>query len=199
MDDVIENLSVTWIDYLNNKYGTEVDREIVRDWDMAAAFPELTREQIYSPLCDPELWKAVPPKEGAAKYMSMLLEDGHEIYIVTTSDYRTIKTKTEEVLFKYFPFIDWNHVIITSSKQMIRGDVLIDDGIHNLIDGEYEKILFDAPYNRNFNAEAHGIVRVSNWEEIYELITSLSKRNTCVGVRTAVRNERNDIFGGKES
>ena len=28
---------------------------------------------------------------------------------------------------------------------------MIDDGIHNLIGGEYKKILFDAPYNRSFD------------------------------------------------
>lgn len=196
MDDVIENLSVTWIDFLNMKYGTNVDRETVRDWDMSKAFPELTPEQVYSPLCDPELWRLVPPKDDAAKYMAKLINDGNEIYIVTNTDYRSVLVKMEEILFKYFPFIDWGHVIITSNKQMIRGDVLVDDGVHNLVNGEYEKILFDTPYNREFNAEAHGMIRVSSWEEVYNVLTSLSARQTCVGVRESNGFERNDIFGG---
>ena len=196
MDDVIENLSVAWIDYLNRKYGTNVDRETVRDWDMAEAFPELKPEQVYAPLKDAELWKSVEPKEGAAEYMQKLIDEGNELYIVTSSAYDTIQIKMDEVLFRYFPFIDWNHVIITSNKQMVRGDVLIDDGVHNLINGDYEKILFNTPYNRDFSAEIHGMARVSSWNEIYEMLASFSERQTCVGVRESGKTERNDIFGG---
>ena len=45
--------------------------------------------------------------------------------LVFVSDY--IFEKMDDLLFKYFPFLDWDHVIVTSKKQMIRGDVLIDD------------------------------------------------------------------------
>lgn len=32
------------------------------------------------------------------------------------------------------------------------------------------KILFTQPWNINFNAEKHGMIRVNNWLEIYELL-----------------------------
>lgn len=54
---------------------------------------------------------------------------------------------------------------------MIKGDVLVDDGIHNLIGGDYRKILVDAPYNREFNEKEYGMVRVKIWKEIYDVIT----------------------------
>ena len=56
---------------------------------------------------------------------------------------------------------------------MIRGDVLIDDGIHNLEGGAYKKIMFTAPHNRNYDAEAHGMIRVDNWEEIVRIIDGM--------------------------
>ena len=65
-------------------------------------------------------------------------------------------------------------MIITGRKQMIRGDVLIDDGIHNLEGGEYRKILFTAPYNRDYNAEANGMIRVNTWEEAVRVIDSMA-------------------------
>ena len=34
--------------------------------------------------------------------------------------------------------LTWDQVIVTSRKQLIRGDVLIDDGIHNLEGGQYK-------------------------------------------------------------
>ena len=56
---------------------------------------------------------------------------------------------------------------------MIRGDVLIDDGLHNLIGGDYRKILFDSPHNRSFDAEGNGMIRVHNWDEAEQAIAAI--------------------------
>lgn len=56
----------------------------------------------------------------------------------------------DNVLFRYFPMFTWDDVIITAHKQLINGDVLVDDGVHNLVGGSYEKLLMDAPHNRKF-------------------------------------------------
>lgn len=58
---------------------------------------------------------------------------------------------------------------------MIRGNVLIDDGPHNLIGGEYRKILYDAPHNQGLDAEGNGMIRVRNWDEIETVIRKWSK------------------------
>ena len=71
---------------------------------------------------------------------------------------------------KYFPYIDWNHVIVTSNKAMIKGDILIDDGIHNLLGGDYFKILMSLPHNRYFDAEKNGMIRAGNWKEVVDIV-----------------------------
>ena len=93
---------------------------------------------------------------------------------MTATPYESILEKMSEVLFRYFPFLSWDQVIITSRKQLIRGDVLIDDGIHNLEGGQYKKVLMTAPHNISFDAEAHGMIRVRNWKEIEQVIDQLS-------------------------
>ena len=45
-DDVAEDLIGNWVLAVNEKYGTAVTPEDVRDWDITKAFPTLTREQI---------------------------------------------------------------------------------------------------------------------------------------------------------
>ena len=55
---------------------------------------------------------------------------------------------------------------------MVRGDVLIDDAPHNLVGGEYAKILFDRPHNRSFDHVANDALRVNTWEEIDQVIHS---------------------------
>lgn len=184
MDDVLENLSEAWIDALNEEYGTEVDYREERDWKMEKSFPDLTPAQIYAPLYDEAFWARVKPIPGAAEVLDRLIRDGNEIFVVTTSNYTTLKTKMEDVLFKYYPFLDWRNVIVATHKQMVRGDVLIDDGPHNLVGGEYAKILFDAPHNRKFNAERAGVIRVKDWNEVREVLEFLSRKRPFVGVKS---------------
>ena len=68
----------------------------------------------------------------------------------------------------------WNDVIITAHKQLIKGDVLIDDGIHNLEGGDYFKILMTAPHNRYYDADKNGMYRVSSWSDAYSVIQALA-------------------------
>ena len=165
-DGVLENLSQEWVLYLDEKYGRNVEYEDLKEWDMTAAFPGLTREQVYGAELEEALYDRMKPMPGAPECVKRLLDAGHEVYVVTNTPYAVIQYKMEKVIFRYFPFLSWKNIVITSNKQMIDGDILIDDGIHNLIGGTYRRLLFDAPYNRDFDEKTHGIVRVKNWQEI---------------------------------
>ena len=174
MDDTIESLLKAWVNGVNMKYGRSVSCEDVTSWDVSAAFPGLTREEVYAVPLEQGFWKTVEPIPGAAEAIQRFMDAGHEVFIVTATPYESVTEKMTEVLFRYFPFLTWKQLIITSRKQLIRGDVLIDDGIHNLDGGDYIKILMTAPHNRNYDAEAIGMIRVHNWAEIEEVIKQIS-------------------------
>lgn len=173
MDDTIENLLVEWLHVLNERYHRFVTPDDIRAWDIRKAYEGLSQEQVYAPLYTAELWQRVRPKWDAVKYLRQLQKDGFEIYIVTSSNLQTIQDKVESILARYFPFIHMDHIIVCSKKQMIRGDVLVDDGPHNLEGGEYGKILMTAPHNREYPAEENGMTRVSNWMEAYDAICKI--------------------------
>lgn len=170
-DDTVENLSDCWIAMLNERYGTSVTPEDVHGWDISLAFPTLTKEQVFGVLHDDELWRRITPIPGSVEVLQKLYDEGHQLYMVTVSSYHTCKTKVERLL-ELFPFLDWKHIIFACNKQMVRGDVLIDDAPHNLVGGEYAKILFDRPHNRSFDHVAHDALRVNTWEEIDQVIHS---------------------------
>lgn len=174
MDDTIEDLLSAWISRLNDMYGLTTTKEDVREWDMTAAFPSLPSEDIYKPLLDGEIWDSVLPKPDAPQILERMINDGHDVYVVTSSHYAGVKPKLDKALFRYFPFIDWKHVIISYNKQLIKGDVLIDDAPHNLIGGDYYKILMDAPHNRSFDEHSIGAVRVSSWLDVYDEIQRIA-------------------------
>ena len=142
-DDTVENLSDCWIAMLNERYGTSVTPEDVHGWDISLAFPTLTKEQVFGVLHDDELWRRITPIPGSIEVLQKLYDEGHQLYMVTACN-----------------------------KQMVRGDVLIDDAPHNLVGGEYAKILFDRPHNRSFDHVAHDALRVNTWEEIDQVIHS---------------------------
>ena len=173
MDDTIEQLLKAWIKGVNDKYGCSVKYEECTTWDVSKPYPELTREQVYAVPDQPGFWAAVEPIPGAAEAIKRFMDSGHEVYIVTATPYISVPEKMDDLLFRWFPFISWGQVIITSNKQLIKGDVLIDDGVHNLEGGDYIKILMTAPHNINYDAEANGMIRVHSWKEIEEVILGL--------------------------
>lgn len=117
-------------------------------------------------------WERVKPLPKAYENICKLKYDGHRIFIVTASDpIISIPMKLEKVLFRYFPFFSCNDVIITTQKQMIRGDVLVDDAPHNLENGNYKRILMNAPHNRFFYEKSIGAARACDWDTVYRLIS----------------------------
>ena len=176
MDDTIEYLLKAWVQGVNEAYGYRASYNDVRDWDVTRAFPGLTRAQVYEIPMRPGFWASVEPIPGAAEALKRLMDAGHEVLIVTATPFESVPEKIGGWLFAHFPFLKWDQVIVAGKKQYIRGDVLIDDGVHNLEGGDYVKILMTAPHNVAYNAEAHGMIRVHSWAEIETVLEKISAR-----------------------
>ena len=174
LDDTIEQLLAALVKRANERFCRNATVDDVTDWSIVCAFPGIAKREILDFMREPDFWEEVKPVPGAAEALKHFMDEGHQVYIVTATEAEHVHGKMERVLFRYFPFLSWDQVIITGRKQMIRGDVLIDDGIHNLEGGEYRKILFTAPYNREYDAEANGVIRVSSWDEIVRIIDEMA-------------------------
>ena len=174
MDDTIEQLLTAWVKRANEKFSRSVTLDEITGWNVAAPYSGLTREEIYGVTYEPGFWESVEPMPGAAEALRHFMDEGHDVFIVTATEIEHVEEKMKGLLFRYFPFLSWSQVIITSRKQMIRGDVLIDDGIHNLEGGAYRKILFTAPHNRSYDAERHGMRRVDTWAEAVKIIDEMA-------------------------
>ena len=174
MDDTIEQLLEAWVRGVNERYGCSVTYDEITSWDVSAAYPGLTREQVYAIPAEPGFWGKVKPIPGAAESLMRLMDAGHDVFIVTATPPEQVQEKMHDLLFKYFPFLSWDQVIVTSKKQMIRGDVLIDDGVHNLEGGDYVKILMTAPHNRSYDAEGNGMIRVHNWKQVETIVQNIT-------------------------
>ena len=75
-----------------------------------------------------------------------------------------------------YPYLKWEDVIVASDKSLVNGDIMIDDGTHNLETTSCDlPILFDRPHNRSYNDFAAGMVRVETWDEIYEVVSDFAE------------------------
>ena len=187
LDDTMTYLTRAWCRWLNWLYGTSVSENDILGWEIANYFPTLTEAQVFTPVHTDKFWKNVEPMEEAPKYIKQLIDEGFDVYICTASTFDTIKAKFEYVLERYFPFISWDQIIVTKNKQLVNGNILIDDGVHNLEGGAYKKILMSAPHNMSYNAESHGMTRVKTWKEVYQAVHTYAEEI----LREDVTNESN--------
>ena len=48
---------------------------------------------------------------------------------------------------------------------------MVDDALHNLENGNYKRILMNAPHNRFFDEKSIGAARACDWDTVYRLIS----------------------------
>jgi 5'(3')-deoxyribonucleotidase len=150
--------------------GSHLQESDITEWEMTKFVPPEHKELIIDLLNNKLLWESVTPLTDSRMYMNLLNKDEDvEIYVVTDTSPETTKIKMD-LLHKYYQSFDMKNVIVTSHKDMINLDILVDDGVHNLINGSYKKVLLDYPWNRYINDNQYEIVRVKNWIDIYSYI-----------------------------
>lgn len=172
-DDTIQELTSHWIEELNHRYNCNVKKEEITTWDMTKAYPNLSYDKVLAPLYRDDFWNKTTPIDGSRYYLEKLSNDGHNLLIVTASNLETFDAKRKR-LMELFPFVRKEQIIREDNKQRIQGDVLIDDGAHNLINGKFIKFLYHRANNSKFDESKYGITRVYSWKEIYERICAIA-------------------------
>lgn len=107
-----------------------------------------------SPLC-----------ERAKEAMDLLHEKGYHITIVSTQP--TTDRQFYTLQWLIFNEIYYDSICFTNEKQIVTGDIIVDDYVKNLsVCQEPEKILIDAPYNRDET-------RYKRFNNLYEYVETL--------------------------
>lgn len=120
-----------------------------------------------------DIYNNINPITDSQRYMKILsMASNVRLYIVTDFEKNVIGKKIETIN-RLFPWVHPENVIICHNKQLLNFDVLIDDNPDNLVEGMYNKILMDAPWNKTFIEKSIGAKRCNSWEEIYTYLTTL--------------------------
>lgn len=181
LDDVLNNQCELWIERLNSKYGLNMKYNDVTDWDMKKFYPSLGEAEVYEPVLNPALVREMSTTPESIWYTNEWDSRGHTLLVVTSTSTLNIEAKSKW-LHNYFRWFSEDKLILSHKKQLIKGDILIDDGIHNLLSDKetgvspsYIKLCFNRPWNRAFACLPNDICRVFSFSEMDEMIKYLEK------------------------
>lgn len=170
IDNTLWDLIRPWIRTYNYIYNDDIIYDDITMYEFFKITSKATKEDMLNILNTEPFWDLVQPYKHSYEYLNKLNKE-FDVYIITSTSYKTTHKKFD-MFFKYFDFIDEHQLVITSRKQMVNVDVMIDDCPKSLEYGSYHKLLIDAPYNRQ--EQGDGIIRVKDMKEAYEIIHTLN-------------------------
>lgn len=161
IDDTVAKLEKGWLKAIGDGTGEYQNNFLA--WDVAKQFK--CGNKVYSYL-DYDLFRNLEVVEYSREVLTKLSEV-YEVYFATSAvQNRASLLAKLEWIEEHFPFIPLDNLILCGNKKQIKGDIMIDDGSHNLKYFEGRKLLFDCHHNRNDN----DFERVLNWKEIEKLL-----------------------------
>jgi 5'-nucleotidase len=175
-DEVVAKNIDKVLDSYNGEYGTNLTREELIDWDLTQFQKEGTDILKYFNM--PGFFRDLPLMEESQKYIAKLIEDGHDVVIATSSPRNGILDKID-FFEEFFPFIPFQNIIPITRKDLLRGDIMLDDAPHNLKASNCQyPVVFDNLWNRN--TEKHEFLkdlkRVHSWKEFYEFVCEVANQ-----------------------
>lgn len=169
LDDVLNTFNPDWIDLYNKKYGKKfgvhLQEKDITDWDLHK-FVHKDVNLFQEFILQPSFFLNSGVQKNAVKCVDKLLDVFEEVYIVSASHFSTVPFKAEWIV-KNLPNFPIKNFIPCYKKYMINIDGLVDDGYHNLETFPRKRILFDKPWNRQYQNEANGkdMIVVNGWSK----------------------------------
>lgn len=168
-DSTIYDLSSPWYAAHNKDYPQHNLRiEDVNGWDTSAQCRKNDcPADIYSYFNDPSIWSNGAIIDGAKE----VIDHWHsqniaDLGILTTAANGMSMPHKLKWIHNNFPYIKDVIMVNTHLKHLVRGDILIDDGLHNLLDWQGIGILFTQPWNESDDT----LLRARDWQGVDMLV-----------------------------
>lgn len=165
-DDVLAEYIKGVTEAFNNKHKTNFTVDDCVCWDLECVFGK----EILDIMHEPDLFRSLTPVPHAIEVFERLYRSGlFEMYIVTAAHPSTVEAKCQW-LTEYMPFFPHNRVIVCSAKYMVKGDFLLDDGMHNITAFDEcggTAVIFNKPHNIGVEGDYD---RINNWLEFEQYI-----------------------------
>lgn len=173
-DGVLADFATACVQWINKQQDTKFVTNQINQFDIfeALGVPQL-KSQFHDYLKKPGWCSSIKPYFGAKRFVSDLQDYG-EVFIVTAPMHSPYWVYERTSWLKEHIGVDAKHVVYVDEKQLIKGDVFIDDSLKNCVKWNAEHpdkltLLMDAPYNRS-SLEESDILRMSDYDDVmYEV------------------------------
>ena len=116
----------------------------------------------------PGFFRNAPVVPGSQRVMEQLNNE-YELFVVSAAiEFPQSLGEKVEWLAEHFPFISWERIVLCGSKQVVHGEIMIDDHFKNLDFFQGRTILFTQPHNQTH--DRHGHERVNSWDDVARLL-----------------------------
>ncbi len=163
MDGVLSDI---YAQYLSYEFK---DLKIKQDLNALNGIPENEAFVNHSAYINSEgFFLTARPIEGSVAVLEKLNRN-YEVFVVSSAtEFLLSLGEKMKWLDQHFPYIHWKQIVLCGSKELISGDIMIDDHLRNLDTFNGKTILFTQPHNANILKTVHS--RVDNWMEIEKLL-----------------------------
>jgi 5'(3')-deoxyribonucleotidase len=178
----VEEILLRW----NTRAGTNFRAEDINMWAMEKTFGADSKEWIEATIREPGLFDNLKPVKDAIWGVRYLNASGHDVVIAThiADGNENVYDAKRRWIKKYIPGFDYRNFACLTRKELLSGDILIDDGAHNIEGwmraGRKNPIVFDRPWNRKLNIPTlyngpHKIYRAYDWEGLIKIIDAIDE------------------------
>lgn len=138
MDGVIVDMAKNWRNVYNERYNDNISAEEFGSF--YGGLHELVKpecgEKIYDLLKEPGFFERLDPMPGAVDGVQLLVDSGNDVVLVTSASGDAEISRGKIIwVEKNLPFLDpKTAMVMTRRKELVYGDVLVDDSVENLVD-----------------------------------------------------------------
>lgn len=116
----------------------------------------------------PVFYETQEAYDGAAEFLQELMRRA-DVFICTAVAPEFMGVRIERIL-SLFPFFPQENILMGKRKDIIHADVMLDDGIHNLVNGRAE---YPVVFRRPWNKKVSGIASVRTYAEFLALVDTV--------------------------
>lgn len=163
MDGVLADAWAQFLDYDERDTGR---RKSVAE---LAGIPEMEAfARAHEYVRTPGFFRTAPVIAGSREAMEEL-NQRYEVYVVSAAiEFPNSLREKVEWMREHFPFVPWQRIVLCGSKQIVQGDIMVDDHFKNLDFFAGRTLLFTQPHNQTHENGRHE--RVNSWHEAARLL-----------------------------
>lgn len=182
VDGVLADFLTEFLEFGNTLTGVRYKKEDIKKWDIFSYFDEENCKKCIKHLSDPGFAARLKVYPGAKPALKAIKELA-DLFIVTVPVYTSLTWVYERTgwLKEHFG-IESKHIVYTASKELVSGDIFIDDRPeHTSAWKEHNPngiaVLWSQEYNKQHDNTCD--YRINDWNKLIQIVKNArSKNNT---------------------